>query len=124
MAQTTNFNAISQIITLFVDAFNDTANAFGKNEGIGSIGDYANLLPDVMSLIGSVGDLHTEFEELNESDLASLVAQFQNKLKLPNAKAEAIVNDVLGAISAILDALTDGAANVQSSLKTNCQKSA
>lgn len=111
-----NFPAVSQIITLFVDAFNDSANAFGKKQGISSISGFANLLPDVMGLVSSVGDLKAEFDAIKSSDIAGLVSEVEGKLSIPSAKAEAVVNDVLQAIVAILNSVTSASTDVEAAM--------
>lgn len=108
-----NLQAVQQIVNLFVDAFNDTAHAFGDGKGATSITDFANLLPDVMGLVANVGDLSAELKNIEESDLDSILATVEQRLQIPNQKAELIVQAILVAIGKISDAAVGAGSKVE-----------
>lgn len=113
-----NLDAIKKLIGLFVDAFNDTENAFGNGQGIKNFSDYGNLLTDVMGLVGSVSSLPSEITSLSPDDAATLVSYAEQSLSIPNQKAKAIVDAILNALVSILNAVT-GATGVVESVVVN-----
>lgn len=80
----TDLTALKAAVKLVADAVTD-----GLSSGVGTV-KYANLVPDALALLPTIGDIPTEISQLAAADYAALVTELASDLKLPTAKSEAV----------------------------------
>lgn len=89
-----SFKALSDLIVLLCELANAIAVA-PKPLSIASLSGLLPLLPQIETLGGEAGQIPAELEELDEEEAESLLGQVGSTLSLSNAKAEAVVVEVL-----------------------------
>ena len=74
--------ALLSVVNLLVDGFNDASNLFGQKKSVSSFTAFGNLIPDVLGMCGTVGDLPTEIKKLSAADINSVVQTVAQRLQI------------------------------------------
>lgn len=82
-----NIQALNAAIKLVADIANDALNT----TGVTVINRWANLLPDIMTLLPSISDLPAEAKALQAEDYETLLNSLAGYLNLGSGKAEAVL---------------------------------
>lgn len=114
----TDTDALDALVKLFVDAFNDVSNVFGSGKTGLSFSDYGSLLTDVMHLAGKVKELPEELKALDAEHIAQLVQEVEQQLELPNDKARAVCDQIVGMVANLLTTTLRQAEGIAATIKS------
>lgn len=115
--EATNTEALDKLVKLIVDAFNDVENAFGQGKSGLSFSSYGNLMMDIMSLSGDIGELPAELMALDAPTIAQLIKNVASELTINNARARDIVAQIVAMVSNLLTTTLAQAEGIAASIK-------
>lgn len=81
----TDLSALKAAIKLLVDAGKDVQSG-------ASVVSYANLFPDIIALVPSIGDIPAEAKALEPADYVELVGALASDLSVTDAHSAAIIS--------------------------------
>lgn len=91
-----NIDVIQNAIHTIADAAEDTNNALGKGTPVEKVGDFGNLIPDLVQLAGNAHVLPADLGQVPPDAVAQLSTVAQSRLGVNPQQAQTAVNGVLG----------------------------
>lgn len=88
----TDLTALQNAIKLLADAAVDTAAVASGSNPLATLFTYKNLIPDLMMLAPTIGELPAEAKALKAADYITLVEGLARDLSLTDAHAGSVVN--------------------------------
>lgn len=86
----TNLDPLKAVIKILADVGLDSVKAYGDSGAAAKLGDFSNVLPDVMALIPQISQV--SIAGLQPEDYVSLAEQLVADLAISNQHAQNIVN--------------------------------
>jgi hypothetical protein len=97
---TPNLPALLAACKVLADVVNDASSG-------SSVDGYANILPDLITLLPQIGELDAEAKSLQTSDYETLLSQLAGYLNLGSGKAEAVLQASVKLISDLQPVVAD-----------------
>lgn len=87
---TSNTDNLKAAVKLVANLVSDIIKSEGDATAVGKMGEFTNLIPQVMALLPQVGTL--SLSNLSSSDYVALVQELATDLSIPDAHSAAVVN--------------------------------